>query len=285
MNIQMFLFHILIACSFFNLSAIDQVFEQKLIIIIIPSYNNRTYYQKNLDSVFSQKYDNYQVIYIDDCSTDQTGNLVEQYIIDKHLESRIQLIKNKERRGALANLYFAIHSCPDDVIIATLDGDDWFAHENVLTKLNQVYSNHRVWMTYGSYTHFPDHGGKGCCAPIPLDIIKSNAFRDYTWVSSLLRTFYAGLFKRISYDDLLYNDTFFPMTWDLAFMFPMLEMCGDRFEYIPDILYVYNISNPINDSKKNEVLQLNLDWLIRQKKRYAKLSEDLIHPWDVSNRL
>lgn len=284
MSIKNIYFYIIsVVCAIFSLHAYgDKSFalEQKRIIIIVPSYNNQAYYQKNLDSIFSQKYDHYQVIYIDDCSCDQTAALVEQYINDKQLHSKIQLIKNTERRGALANIYYAVHSCPDDAIIATLDGDDWFAHTGVLAKLNQVYNNPRVWMTYGSYTLFPDQEKKGCCAPIPPAIIKANAFRECKWLSSLLRTFYAGLFKRISYDDLRYNDAFFPMAWDLAFMFPMLEMCGNRFAYISDILYVYNISNPINDYKVNRDFQLSLEKIIRQKKKYMKLPEHLIHPWD-----
>lgn len=257
------------------------IMEQKQFIIVVPSYNNQQYYHKNLDSIFTQRYDNYKVIYIDDCSTDQTGYLVELYAQEKNVAEKIQLIKNKERCRALANLYHAVHSCSDNAIIVTLDGDDWFAHDGVLAKLNKIYSNPRVWMTYGSYAHFPDHGGRNCCDPIPRDVIEANDFRGYRWVSSHLRTFYAGLFKRISYDDLQYEGKFFPMACDLAVMFPMLEMCGDRFERVPDILYVYNISNSINIFRVNGNLQSRLDQLIRQKEKYVKLPEGIIYPWDI----
>lgn len=252
--------------------------ESARMVIIIPSYNNALYYEKNLNSIFAQHYDNYYVIYIDDCSTDQTASLVEQYVHNHTMEHKVRIIKNTHRRGALANIYYAVHECADDKIIVTLDGDDWFAHDGVLAKLNEVYSNPRVWMTYGSYTLFPDEGRKGCCAPIPPAIVKANAFRECKWLSSLLRTFYAGLFKRIAYQDLLHNESFFPMAWDLAFMFPMLEMCGDRFAYIPEILYVYNIASPINDYKINRQLQLSLEQIIRRKKKYAKLPESLVYP-------
>src|SRR5690242_8244224 len=130
---------------FFTLSILCQVndqisFEQqKSLVIIIPSYNNQRYYKQNLDSVFYQLYDNYRVIYIDDCSNDGTYNLVNDYIENlpgqicsawEHLsrdlakESRITFIRNKQRLGALQNLYNAIHSCKDYEIVITLDGDD-----------------------------------------------------------------------------------------------------------------------------------------------------------------
>src|SRR3989304_2120498 len=54
--------------------------KEKHFVVIVPSYNNKDWYQKNLDSIFMQKYTNYHVVYIDDVSTDGTGDLVEKYV-------------------------------------------------------------------------------------------------------------------------------------------------------------------------------------------------------------
>src|SRR5438046_1146031 len=85
-------------------------YGEREIVIIIPSYNNENWYERNLDSVVNQRYHNYSIIYINDCSTDDTGLLVAQYIKDKKLEHRVTLINNTERKGALANFYYAIHT-------------------------------------------------------------------------------------------------------------------------------------------------------------------------------
>src|SRR3990167_5715498 len=77
-----------------------QPVAEKPFVIIVPSYNNSAWYRFNLDSIFIQQYDNYRVIYIDDCSTDKTGKLVEQYI-KKQKNKDIALIKNTQRIGAL----------------------------------------------------------------------------------------------------------------------------------------------------------------------------------------
>lgn len=246
---------------------------EREIVIIAASYNNNDWYRRNLDSIAKQKYSNYMVKYINDCSTDNTEFLVENYIKENHLEHKIELIKNKTRMGALANVYNAIHACQDHVIIVILDADDWFTHENVLSAVNEAYKDPRVWLTYGSYEHFPYRPTKGCCKEIPQEVIRSNAFRKYTWVTAHLRTFYAWLFKEVKYEDLLYKGQFYPMAGDVAYMFPMLEMCGERFKFIPDNLYVYNIATPISDSKKNERFQLQLDAFIRNKPRYTRLNE------------
>ena len=51
---------------------------------------------------------------------------------------------------------------------------------------------------------------------------------------------------------------FLPMAWDFAMLYPMLEMAGGRFKYIPEVLYIYNVATPNNDYKVNRDLQLKL---------------------------
>ena len=130
-------------------------------------------------------------------------------------------------------------------------------------------------MTYGNWRSDPI-GYKSPCAAIPSDVCKRNAFRTYDWVTSQLRTFYAKLFQQIRKEDLLYEKEgrkeFFPVTWDLAMMFPMLEMASKKhIRYIPQILYIYNIKNPLNDFKLHRSLQIELEYYIRKKPPYAPL--------------
>jgi len=243
---------------------------EKHIVVVIASYNNKDWYKKNLDSVFCQQYRNYHIIYIDDNSSDGTGKLVKKYILEKGQISRTILICNKNRQGALANQYKAIHSCNDHDIIIIVDGDDWLAHDDVFTKVNEVYSDNNVWLTYGQFQSYPSDN-IGFCCPFPKEIITRNAFRNFINIPSHLRTFYAGLFKKIRIKDLLYKGNFFTMTGDIAAMFPMIEMARDHFKFIPDVLYIYNEATPINDHKVSKQLQRQLDLEIRQRKRYKKI--------------
>lgn len=243
----------------------------KKFVIVIPSYKNEQWCERNIRSTLTQNYTNYRVIFTDDCSPDNTFNKVTEIVNGHPNANKVTLIRNTERKGALANLYNMIHSCRDDEIILTLDGDDWLAHENVLQKLNQVYSSGEVWMTYGQYKNSTD-GAHGCAQQYPDHIINGNAFRGHIWSASHLRTFYTWLFKKINKDDLMLDGNFYVMTWDFAIMFPMLEMAGPRSRFLSDILYIYNLENPINDHKVNVQMQQNLDRLIRSKPRYEKLA-------------
>lgn len=241
--------------------------NEKEIVVVIPSYNNKDWFKKNLDSVFQQSHDNFRVIYIDDASPDGTGDLVKKYIKEKKQKNRVTLIQNKKRLGALANTFQAAWLCQPHEIIAILDGDDWFYNENVLQKLNSLYSNPQVWVTYGQFVYYPC-GTPGWAAQVPQDVIQNNGFREYPWVTTALRTFYAGLFQKIKKEDLLYNGDFFQMAGDLAYMWPIVEMAGIHSRFIPDVLYVYNVVTPINDIKLDPTTQQNLGFVIRERQKY-----------------
>jgi glycosyltransferase involved in cell wall biosynthesis len=253
----------------------DLVLGDKKFVVVIPSYNNEKWCEKNIISVLNQNYDNYRVIFIDDCSSDQTFERVTNVVKQSDKQHQFTLIKNTVRKGALENLYDMIHSCEDDEIILTLDGDDWFPHAGVISRLSEIYSQEDIWMTYGQYQNYPD-GGNGIAQQIPDQIIKTNAFREYTWCSSHLRTFYAFLFKNIKQEDLMYQGKFMSMTWDLAIMFPLLEMSGSRSKFLNEILYIYNLDNPINDHKVNRKLQADLDRYVRKLPKYSLLPKAAI---------
>ncbi len=299
-------------CSFFlfflnQLQGLEEKaspIQEKPFVVIIPSYNNSKWYEQNINTVINQKYKNFRVIYLNDASNDKTGYLVKQYMLKlagpnqaffrsisfderfsrgitdaaKKFSNRVNskrsfftLIDNVSRCGALCNLYRGIYSCKDEEIIVTLDGDDWFSDDEVLKRLNETYSNGNIWLTHGTLVEYPS-GQSSWCEPVPPDVIEKNAFREFKCPSHL-RTFYTWLFKKINLEDLLYEGEFFSMTWDMAIMYPMIEMCGERHEFIFTPNYIYNTSNPINDNKVNADLQNFLDRFIRQSKPYQRLEK------------
>jgi len=247
----------------------DSRIEEKHIVVVTASYNNKKWYKKNLDSVFNQNYKNWRLIYIDDCSTDGTGDLVETYIQEKGFQNQVTLIKNKKRVGSpLGNQYYAIHSCKDTDIIIILDGDDWLAHDHVFSYINNVYQDPSVWLTYGTFKEHPSGKVRNYCKPVPLEIVTHNAFREFKFIPTHLRTFYAGLFKKINKKDLQHNGKIIKMAGDLAAMFPMLEMAQYNFKFIPDILLIYNSNTGSNHHTINQALQTSNNKKIRKKKRY-----------------
>lgn len=297
---KIFFANLLFASSLFS-----TLIEEKPMVVVVPSYNNYKWCASNVQSILSQDYKNFRIIYIDDKSSDETVDKVEKLIARHRISSFhkitfddqkskdilkvtnlfqkktnenqvfFTLVVNKNRAGALANLYRSIWSCSNEEIIVTLDGDDWFSDRNVLKRLNEIYTSGDVWLTHGTMIEYPS-GSQGWSEPIPPYIIENNAFRSFKCPSHL-RTFYAGLFKKINLEDLVYQGDFFSMTWDMAIMYPMIEMCAERHAFVSVPNYIYNTSNPINDNKVNAELQRTLDRLIREKPPYQRLENFIIH--------
>ena len=232
--------------------------------VVIPSYNNCKWYEKNLESVFSQTYQNWKIYYVDDCSTDDTGTLVEHYVKSHGMSEKCTIVHNSERRGAMANLYYAIHQAAPTSVVVDLDGDDWLADETVLATLVQAYADPNIWLTYGSHQWWPDGRRGGTCALLPKEIEKGRLYRQYHWVTSALRTFYAKLFLSIKKEDLLYKGEFFPVSSDQGFMFPILEMASlGHTHFIEKILYIYNVSNPLNEFRNRREQEIEVEKYIR----------------------
>jgi glycosyltransferase involved in cell wall biosynthesis len=165
--------------------------EHKPIVVLIASYNNSPYCERNLQSVFNQTYDNYRVIYIDDCSKDNTYDRTLELVKAHKQEHRFSVIHNEERLGAMANFYRGIHMCEPHEIVAILDGDDAFAHEKVLERLNQVYANPHVWLTYGQSISYPKYQERFSCRA-PAKVVANNSYRTWDsgqWAFDHLRSF------------------------------------------------------------------------------------------------
>ncbi len=252
--------------------AAQSTVEQKPFVIVIPSYNNRDWYQENLDSVFQQNYQNFRMIYVADAPTDGTDRLVEDYIRKYEQQHRVTLLRNKRRSGPLACMVRACYLCNKDEIIVELDGNDWLTNRDVLSRLNEAYLDPEIWMTWGQFIRYPSFE-YGFASEVPQDIVDRNEFRSHGGSVTHLRTFYAGLFHAIEKRDFLYENQFFPKAGDLAYSIPMLEMAGAHTKYIPEILYVFNHSYPFHEHKLPGDTEEYMDRYIRNKEKYVPLQE------------
>ncbi len=202
--------------------------------IVVIGVNNGASIEKTFSSVFSQNYDAFRLIYIDDASDDGSFDLAREtlYSFEKPIE--IDLVQNEKRLGILANLFRAVQSCSDEEIVVVLHGEDFLAHEWVLQRLNAYYENPNVWVACAQSIEFPSFQ-KG---PV-LDCIDSS-IRYKLYQGTFLKSFYASLFKKIRDSDFIHSGDFLPASAEFAYMTPMLEMGGEHFCFIPEVLYIHN---------------------------------------------
>lgn len=237
--------------------------------IAIDTCNHEQWIEKCLNTCLTQKYNNFEVILVDAISTDKTFEIAKKYAEDY---PNLKVYQNEVRIPQVANFLWLTELSKPGSIVVSIDGDDWFKNSKVLQKLNEVYNSGDVWMTYGTYEEFPFRSVSHIYRPYPDEVIAKNNFREHQWLASHTRTWRRELLLQINKDDFKREDgEWLDTTGDQAIMLPMLELAGTRSRYVPDVTYVYNMSNTTRDSAKNEARQVELSNYIRAKKKYEPL--------------
>ncbi len=237
--------------------------------IVIPAYNCENWIEKNLYSAIEQDYDNYDIVYIDDCSTDKTAEKAQD-ILSKS-SKKFKLISNKKNVRALKNLYDHITTAREDSVIVTLDGDDFLADTSVLSYLDEIYQDKNCWLTVGSYLQNDNYT---VVTPNTVsDDYWNNNIRHQPWSFSHLRTFKKKLFNKIKVADLVDRDgEFFKFTFDRVMMYPMVEMAGpEHITFVNKVLYIYNRLNPISVDRAHRSEQLRIESVVRSMKPYERI--------------
>lgn len=241
--------------------------------VITPFYNAGKFLLKNVRVSTTQRYDNYKIIFIDDCSTDGSWAKIPKN------DDRVIAIRNEERKTALENIHDAVmnHCDPEDIVVL-MDGDDWFPTRNVLAEVNEFYNDQNCWVSYGQATW--TNGQRGFAKPYTFD--QFHDLRNSPFLVSHLRTFRAGLYHQIADQDENFSclkdseGNFYRMTYDVAIMYPLMEMAGfNKVKYCNKIWYVYNRDNPISDDKVNQQLQWDIHKEINQKKPFRQVQDYL----------
>lgn len=101
--------------------------------ILMANYNNAPYIEEAIRSVISQSYSNWELIIVDDNSTDKSIQKINKFLSDM----RIRLIQHKKNKGYGASLKTAADNASKN-IITILDSDDKF-HDEALEIISQAY--------------------------------------------------------------------------------------------------------------------------------------------------
>lgn len=128
-----------------------------LVSIIMPSYNSSRYISKTIDSVLSQTYERWELIIVDDASTDGSNEIIENYI-KQDQGNRIKIIKLDTNSGAAISRNKAIEMASGRYI-SFLDADDLWKNKKLEKQLAFMELNSLVF-TYSSYDLINEHGTK-----------------------------------------------------------------------------------------------------------------------------
>lgn len=99
--------------------------------IVIPNYNKGEYIEECLNSIFNQKYQNFEIIVVDDGSTDNSLEIIKKYPVQLVVTDRLNA-------GGARNM--GLKLCSGEYILF-LDSDDYLSNDYVLEKLNKLITN------------------------------------------------------------------------------------------------------------------------------------------------
>lgn len=161
----------------------------KIVSIITPSYNSSQYICRTIDSIRSQTYQNWELIIIDDCSTDSSREVIQHYV---EQDSRIKMICLEENSGAAVARNTGIEHAQGQ-FIAFLDSDDYW-HPEKLEKQLKYFEQHDVDVVFSEYYRFNSSGiiGKVSVPQQEInfnDLLKGNCIGNLTGMYNFKKHF------------------------------------------------------------------------------------------------
>lgn len=119
---------------------------EKRFSIIIPAYNVEQYVEESIKSVLGQDFKNYELILIDDCSTDSTKSILEKYASDT-----TKIYSTTQNTGTAAGpRNVGLQHATGEYIIF-LDGDDKLHNSKVLNKIDKLIGSEKYDVVYLGY--------------------------------------------------------------------------------------------------------------------------------------
>ena len=175
--------------------------EADLASIIMPSYNTAPYIKETIQSVLDQTYTNWELIIVDDCSTDNT-----EEVLATINDSRIRYFKNEKNSGAAVSRNKALREAKGQWI-AFLDSDDLWMPEKLEKQINFMKKN-RYSFSYTNYEEIDVDGNKtGIKITGPKRITKTGMF-NYCWPGCLTVMFDADKIGLIQIEDIKKNNDY-----------------------------------------------------------------------------
>ncbi len=124
------------------------------ISVIMPFYNAQDYIGQAVESILSQSFSDFELILINDASSDRSDEIVAKYLKDK----RIIYIKNNSNKGIVYNLNFGL-KLAKSAIVARMDGDDLSEPSRFAKQFDFMQKNPDISVV-GSFVNIIDHTGR-----------------------------------------------------------------------------------------------------------------------------
>lgn len=214
--------------------------------VVIPVYNVAGYLEKCINSVRNQSKENIEIICIDDCSTDESLNILEKALSE---DDRVRVIKNDENKGRLFARKCGVMAAEGDYIMF-LDGDDFYSNEacEIACAAIEKYDTDILQfgmnvINSGNAPRFEVDSFEKFVVPYESGIIHGNVleacFKDEKYNYNLVNKIYKASLCKKAFSAM--DDRHYCMAEDMLAYF-VLAYFADTYMGIPDKLYNYNFA-------------------------------------------
>lgn len=127
--------------------------NDSLVSIIMPAYNSEKYIKESIESVKNQTYTNWELVIVNDCSNDNTENIIKEYA---EKDKRIKLYTNVVNQGVVKSRNLSLKKAKGE-FIAFLDSDDIWSRLKLEKQINYMKKIDSV-MSFTSYYYMNSRG-------------------------------------------------------------------------------------------------------------------------------
>jgi glycosyltransferase involved in cell wall biosynthesis len=148
--------------------------------IITPTFNSERFIAETILSVQAQTYKDWEMIIVDDCSTDRTAEIVASF---QEKDSRIKYLYNSTNKGSAFSRNIAIQKAKGKWI-AFLDSDDLW-HPAKLEKQNEFMTRNDIHFSYTNYCEIEESSKEIGVLISGPEVITNKLMRAYCWPGCL----------------------------------------------------------------------------------------------------
>lgn len=172
-----------------------------LVSVIMPSWNTSNFIAESIQSVIDQTYENWELIIVDDCSTDNTDEVVAGFT-----DKRIRYFKNEKNSGAALSRNRALREARGEWI-AFLDSDDIWSPEKLEHQINFM-NKHGYTLSYTEYEKIDEES-----KPLQIYVsgpekINKRKMYNYDYIGQLTMMYSAKKFGLIQIKDIKKNNDY-----------------------------------------------------------------------------
>lgn len=173
-----------------------------LVSIIMPSWNTARFIGESIQCVFDQTYQNWELLIVDDCSTDNTDEVVKPFLADP----RIKYLHNEKNSGAALTRNRAMREAQGEWI-AFLDSDDLWMPRKLEKQINFMNKNGYVF-SYHEYVKIDEDDKPLNIYVTGPDSVNKHRMYNYDYIGQLTMMYSAKHFGIIQIKDIKKNNDY-----------------------------------------------------------------------------